>query len=755
MSINLIWANLVAYSLQIGLLVGLAAFVPAALRLRPPGARLVYWHVLLAACLLLPLVRPWKREAAGTVRVSTSVVVVVPAQPAPRRSLPPASEIALLLLAAGALARLTWLAAGFWKLRQYRRHSHPLEPASSWSVEADLRISGDLASPVTFGVRRPVVLLPAQFPELEAHMREAILCHEILHVRRRDWLFTVVEELVRALFWFHPAIWWLLGEIGLSREQAVDSQVVEMTKSREGYVDALLAIAGVRPRLDLAPAPLFLRKRHLKQRVISVLEEVRMSKTRLISALAAGLAILVAACWFVTGAFPLAAAPEVVNDSPGVTVDLGGAGVMHRTGVSYPEAALKQGVQGTVVVEVKLDSNGNVGDAHVVSGPDELRNAALKSVLQWHLMKNLAGSTRQVSISFVLPAAGSQSAVAAGAAGGVGGGVYRVGGGVSAPVLLYRKEPEYTEEARRARYSGTVQLYVEIDPSGTPTNIRVLQGPGLGLDERAIEAVRTWKFKPGYKDGNPVTVGANISVSFRLLDNPVSPGVAAGVAEGSPTGVLGGIIGSVPTSITLSRPTSQSAWVGRTLKAINVSGLSDQARADLLAQMPVHEGDTVSLDTLVDVTRVARAFDEHLVVIPMPSGSNEATLGIMLAGATAAGTMTAPLPPPLPPPPAGADATSPARVRVGANVQQTMLISQPHPVYPPEAKQARIQGVVKLSATIAKDGTVQNLEVLSGHPLLIPAALEAVKQWVYKPTLLNGQPVEVVTQIDVTFTLAP
>jgi len=79
-------------------------------------------------------------------------------------------------------------------------------------------------------------------------MQDAILCHEILHVRRRDWLFTVVEELVRAVFWFHPAIWWLLGEIGLAREQAVDRQVVEVTKSREEYVDALLAIAGAQPR---------------------------------------------------------------------------------------------------------------------------------------------------------------------------------------------------------------------------------------------------------------------------------------------------------------------------------------------------------------------------------------------------------------------------------------------------------------------------------------------------------------------------
>jgi TonB family protein len=731
MSANLMWANVVAYSLQILLLVGLAAFVPAALRMRLPGARLVYWHILLVACLLLPMVRPWKQEVAGTVQVSTSVAaVVVPAQPPPRRSLPPTSEIALALLAAGALARVGWLAAGFWRLRQYRRHSKPLEPPPSWCVEADLRISGEVASPVTFGLRSPVVLLPERFPELDAHMQEAIICHEMLHVQRRDWLFAVMEELVRAVFWFHPAIWWLLGEIGLAREQAVDKQVVEMTSSREGYVDALLAIAGARPQLDLAPAPLFLRKRHLKQRVISVLEEVRMSRTRLISALAAGLAILVAACWFVTGAFPLAAAPEVVNDGPGVTVDLGGAGVMHRTGVAYPAAALKQGVQGTVVVEVKLDSNGNVSDAHVVSGPEELRNATLQSVLQWHLMKNLAGSTRQVSIMFSLP--DSVPAQPFVAAAGVTGGVYRVGNGVTAPVVLYKREPEYTEEARKAKYSGTVLLSVEIDPSGTPTNIQVQRGVGLGLDERAIEAVRQWKFKPGYKDGNPVTVMANIEVNFRLLDNPVT---------------------------SASPAASQPAWIGRTIKAINVSGLSDQARADLLAQLPVHEGDTVSMDTLTNVNRVAKAFDEHLSVSATTTGTNDAILQIVAPGGgvrtMAAGTTTITttvVSPATPPPPPG---PPPSTIRVGANVQQSKLISQPHPVYPPEAKLAGIQGVVKFNATIAKDGTMQHLEVVSGHPLLVQAAMEAVKQWVYEPTLLNGQPVEIQTQIEVNFTLAP
>jgi protein TonB len=111
---------------------------------------------------------------------------------------------------------------------------------------------------------------------------------------------------------------------------------------------------------------------------------------------------------------------------------------------------------------------------------------------------------------------------------------------------------------------------------------------------------------------------------------------------------------------------------------------------------------------------------------------------------------------PLPSPPAVKEVVkppAPQRIRVGGNVQQAKLISQPKPVYPALAKQARIQGTVRLNAIIGKDGLIANLQVASGHPLLVPAALEAVRQWQYGPTLLNGETVEVVTQIDVIFTL--
>ena len=220
---------------------------------------------------------------------------------------------------------------------------------------------------------------------LDPPIQEAILAHEFLHVRRRDWLVTLARRSSRASG--STAIWWLLGETQLAREQVVDHASVEMTRNREEYVDALLAIAGVEPQLDLAPAPLFLRKRHLKHRVVSLLKEVRMSKKHSISALAAGVCILAAACLLVTATFPLAAAPQLVADEPGVSVDTGGAALMHRLPVAYPEAALAGHIEGALLVQATVDSAGNVTDASVLSGPEEMRKTVIQSVLQWHFVK--------------------------------------------------------------------------------------------------------------------------------------------------------------------------------------------------------------------------------------------------------------------------------------------------------------------------------------------------------------------------------
>jgi TonB family protein len=609
MSAGLVWSNLVAYSLQIGLLVGVAALAPAALRLRSPRARLAYWHLLLVACLLLPVIRPWRRQVLVENVTFTSRVIAFAPSDAPASPSYSTAEIALAVILGGVAARLAWLATGFWKLGRYRRRSQPFRMSLPLMARADLRLAAGVASPVTFGLRDPVILLPTRFPEFDPRAQEAILCHELLHVERRDWLVTVAEEVVRAAFWFHPAIWWLLGEIQLAREQAVDREVIERTQSKDEYLDALLAIAGARPQLDLAPAPLFLRKRHLKHRVVSILKEARMSKRSLFSALAASLCVLIAACWLVTNTFPLAAAPQAGSDSPGVTVDVGGAALLHRSPVVYPESARAKGVQGVVMLELTLDAAGNVADARAVSGPDELRKPALQSALNWHFARDVAGAKRQVTIAFQPPPAGQQS--------------------------------------------------------------------------------------------EPPRVVRNIGVAF-------TPDAAA------------------------KRE--------RTIKSINTTGLSDDARNELLSKLPVRVGATMTPDLLMASFKAVREYDEHLNLTAAPTSDDQVAVYI----SPNQGVIT----------PSADTVGDEKRIRVGGNVQSTKLIRQPRPTYPPEAKEARIQGKVQLMAVIAKDGTMKQLEVISGHPLLVPAALDAVKQWVYDTTLLNGEPVEVQTQIDVNFTLS-
>jgi TonB family protein len=188
------------------------------------------------------------------------------------------------------------------------------------------------------------------------------------------------------------------------------------------------------------------------------------------------------------------------------------------------------------------------------------------------------------------------------------------------------------------------------------------------------------------------------------------------------------------------------------ITGIQFAGLSAELLQRVRDRLPVHEGDVYSADTVQKLRAQLSEVDEHLYfgvrARQAASGRGEITLTISVNGAP-------PPPPPPPPPPAPptTESTSP-RLRVGGNLQSANLITKIPPVYPALAKQARVQGTVSLTVVIGKDGAVLSVDVISGHPLLAEAAVDAVKQWVYKPTLLNGQPVEVATQVDVNFTLA-
>jgi TonB family protein len=177
-----------------------------------------------------------------------------------------------------------------------------------------------------------------------------------------------------------------------------------------------------------------------------------------------------------------------------------------------------------------------------------------------------------------------------------------------------------------------------------------------------------------------------------------------------------------------------------TIQAIQISGVLIPDN-ELLAKLPpLHVGDKITRRDLSAFFEAVRQVDEHLTVSLSRAEGNNVTLRIAAPYTDHPAT--------------SAVQTFPGSIPVGARVQNMKLISHPDPVYPVIAKDARIQGTVELAALIGPDGHMQQLTVISGHPLLRQAALDAVKQWVYSPTLLNNNPTSVSTTIDVTFTLS-
>lgn len=631
MTATLLLDNVLAWSAQVAVLVAVGAL--AAMTLGHPRARLIFWQGILAIALLLPAVEPWRRpmaEAVGAVAIAASGAPVMLVHQSPLHFVW-RKEYLLIAIAAGAALRLLWICAGLVRLRRHRLDARMLTipPVRFSSPRVRWFVSSTVGGPVTFGFLNPSILLPERVVDLPDDLREAIAHHELAHVRRRDWLFVLAEEFIRSVLWFHPAVWFVLSRIQLAREQVVDAEVVELTRDRERYLDALVAVASHRLLPDVAPAPLFLKKRQLAVRVAAVLKETRMSKPRTFLSYTTVCSAAVMAVRLAVWMFPMQAPAQtravekgvIVADGPGVTVELG-AKILHRSPIFYPAGV---SASGTVIVESTVNAKGEVTDARVLSGPEELRNAALSGVLNWHF--STAGGTVQSVIRF--------------------------------------------EHAANAPAPATIRAM----PPAASTSLY--------------------------------------------------------------------------------------------LKSIHVVGLPDELADRVRASLPVHVGDAFGNDQIAQVQAAIKEVDEHLIY-GIRNDPPDATLTILLrpegirggitggiaggvavsVGATGQvtedrGAMAAPV----------ADSPIPQRIRVGGNVQSANLIRKVTPLYPPLAKQARVQGTVRFTAIIGKDGLVESLQLMDGHPLLVEAARDAVQQWQYKPTLLNGNPVEVITQIDVNFTL--
>jgi TonB family protein len=299
-------------------------------------------------------------------------------------------------------------------------------------------------------------------------------------------------------------------------------------------------------------------------------------------------------------------------------------------------------------------------------------------------------------------------------------GVYRIGNGVAAPSVLKKREPEYSEEARIAKLSGAAILKLVVGEDGSGRDIVSTQPLGLGLDEKAIEAVKAWAFKPGVKDGAPVPVMATIQVNFHLENALLQPWQLTHAHFSTPAGAARPVLIQAPYP------------------------------AD--AGSVANDGVRVTFD--VDENGVPINFQAHSAD---PKLDSEA-IGILSGWRFRPGTLNGK---PVATPATfdfvhftAATSGSTASIVVGGNMAAANLIDKVQPVYPREAKAAHVQGLVRLQVHIGKDGHVQSLSVVSGDPMLSPTAVDAVRQWLYRPTLMNGNPVEVDTMVDVNFTLA-
>lgn len=385
-------ADLTAYVLQTALLLGVGLLLPALFRLRDARACLAYWQGLLVAVLLLPLLQP----EAGRVSFATDLAVLGAGGTGEASNASWSLHSVLLAgLAVGTLGRLAWLGLGLRALRSWRLRAHPAELAPEVEsivslvgvagTRARLLVSGQTDAPVTFGWRDPVVLLPAGFAELPAGVQRGIVCHELLHVRRRDWAFALFEEGVRALLWFHPAVWMLLGRISLSREQVVDREVVRLTGSRRAYLEALRAVAFQSSRQVAVPGLPFFHRGHLRKRVVHLCKEVPMSRPRIATLVTtfAGLLALTAVLGIL--AFPMAGTAWAGGKPMNVEGDVTPPQKVSTTAPVYPESAKADKIEGLVIVQTVIDEQGKVIGPAVAesSGNAELDQAALDAVSTW------------------------------------------------------------------------------------------------------------------------------------------------------------------------------------------------------------------------------------------------------------------------------------------------------------------------------------------------------------------------------------
>lgn len=856
------------------ILFAVAAAALFAFRVKAPAARHAIWTVVVAGMLLLAVLSPllpplslpvWKAVETPSFELPAVPMPAAPAAPAAPVAAPAFqlswTGAALALYALVAAILLARLAIGYLFTRRLIRAATPIPD------EPNLYSTTWISVPLTIGRK---VLLPAEWLTWDRPKLDAVLAHERTHVLRADWAIALLAGVNRCVFWFHPLSWWLERRLAALAEQACDDSALLLVDSRP-YAQALLDMAAAvrtsQGRL-VWEAMAMANAVEVGARIERILDETRQiprgfTRARWAALLACSVPLIwlvsvthlvaqetpktpaamseylkgrqqlsdadVAAMeqyltanpndfetrlqlilhyyskgvrnprighiiWMVQnnpqvqqtvlasqGVLPrdnslntLAEYRQVrdawqraVASRPGHTlVMLNAARFFERTGEF--EEAEKLLLAGSDVTEhlARLYANailGATGDpaftkanpafaARVQRDLETSQNVILVNLvgasLQAAARRPTAGlrlppgtlnlddhpalvpaidfgerlSARAGKDARIIQPREISQGVPGGVAAGVPGGITAgIPGGITAsvdpatPPIIKRVEPEYPPLARQARISGGVRLRVVIDTTGSVKNLQVISGHPL-MVPAALQAVKEWKFQPPASE-----VTTNLDILFTL-----------------PPGDM------VPAQFTATMP---ALPIIRQV-APEYPALARQARISGVVKL------RVVIDTTGSVKNI-QVLSGHPLLVP---ATIEAVREWKFQ--PPASEMTTPVDVPFNMTPGdapqtvqGAQPQVPQRIKVGGNVHSSKLVRKVDPVYPAQARAEGIQGDVTLQIVCDHAGQVVQVTAIDGNPVLAAAAQDAVRQWSYQPTLLNGQPVEVISTVTVPFRL--
>jgi TonB family protein len=524
--------NVIARS-SIVLTAAAVACIP--LRRASAATRHAVWVVAIVSMLLLPLAwvlvprlqLPVLPQASATTQLMPSTIrlsAVATGLPMEGSTGHLTREFLLAFWTFGLTLMLARFGAGTLGVRRLAKAAHASHDKSWDSIVARplnafalrkaprLLFSSREVSPMTWGVWRKTILLPASAQDWPEQRRSAVLAHELAHVKRGDALVHILVQFACSTYWFNPLIWYAARRERIERERACDDQVLSLGGAPEDYADQLVQVVrGLQGRKPPSFAAVTMAQpSQLEARLVSILDSrVRrraMSKPGMVLLCTlAGMATL-----FISG-INFTGAP-----APRQRTHIAENAIVPESTVVPPRVIATSGplyaaIEGTVTLEASVDVEGNIRILRVVKGlnPD-LDARAVEAVMNWKfapaLKDGVAVSTvTQIDVDFKLPPEPLP---------------LRVGGDVRPPIVIRRVEPQYSEQARDVRAQGTVVLEAIIRKDGSVDIARVVHSIGYGLDDSAIAALKQWVFRPATKNGNPVNVVVNIEVNFHLQDGP-------------------------------------------------------------------------------------------------------------------------------------------------------------------------------------------------------------------------------------------